>query len=78
MKPLQYYCSHHFNHVDATTMLVSDWLTARIQAADSTINDLLFVPYMERDSSRINKISKAIEHWKELLDEINGVHSNID
>lgn len=58
-------------------MLASDWLLAKINAASLTITDLLFVDYMHRDNSRISKISKAQKHWKQLYNEINGIHEDI-
>ena len=72
MKSIEYYCSHHFDPSKAQTMLAPDWLRAKLDAAAHTIDDLLFVDYMHRDNTRIGKISKAMKHWRNLLDEIEG------
>ena len=77
MKSIEYYCSHHFDPSTARTMLAPDWLRAKLDAAQYTIDDLLFINYMHRDNSRIGKISKAMKHWRKLLDEIEGVHHDI-
>ena len=73
MKPIEYYCSHHFDPTKAKDMLALDWLQAKIKAAQLTVEDLLFVDYMHRDNSRIGKIYKAMKHWQKLADEITGI-----
>ena len=47
-------------------------LEVKINLAESLINSLLKVHYMERDSERINDCKKAIKFNEELIKEMEG------
>jgi hypothetical protein len=45
-----------------------EFIKYRIQKLDNHLKSLLTVPYMERDTGRVNKVIKAIEFWQNIKD----------
>ena len=77
MRSIEYYCSSYFDPRDAQELSAPQFLKRKILAGKQTIEDLMNVHYMDRDTARINKIVKAAKDWQRQFNEIYGIEEEL-
>jgi len=78
VKSIVYYCGESFDASLGRELSAEQWLHRKIIHATELHHKLAHQSYLDRDDLRIKRIDKAIEYWREQLNEINGIHKDIE
>jgi hypothetical protein len=78
MKSIVYYCGEDFEASCGRELSAEQWLHRKIIHATELHHQLAHVDYLDRDDLRISRIGKAIQLWRDMIDEINGKHKEIE
>ena len=78
MRSIEYYCGKEFDSSCGRELSAEQWLHRKIIHATELHHQLAHVDYLDRDDLRISRIGKAIQLWRDMIDEINGKSKEIE